>query len=66
MGSPKSTIRSVSIQETPYICDPLFLFTAPKYCIMFKLLSRGLLTSPAMSDCENPIFDVEVSDVEKR
>ena len=33
---------------------------------MFKLLSRGLLTSPAMSDCENPIFDVEVSDVEKR
>ena len=33
---------------------------------MFALLSRGFPTSPAMSDFENPIFDVEVSDVEKR
>jgi hypothetical protein len=33
---------------------------------MFTLLSRGFLTSPAMSDFENSIFGVEVPDVEKR
>jgi hypothetical protein len=33
---------------------------------MFTLLGRGLRTRSAMSDFENPIFDVEVSDVEKR
>jgi hypothetical protein len=33
---------------------------------MFTLLGRGFRTCPAMSDFENPIFDVEVSDVEKR
>ena len=56
----------VAIQETPYICRRPFLFTAPKYCIMFTLLSRELPDQPAMSDFENSIFDVEVSDVEKR
>ena len=38
----------------------------PKYSIMFTLLGCGFRTCPAMSDFENPIFDVEVSDVEKR
>ena len=33
---------------------------------MLILLGRGFWTSPAMSDFGNPIFDVEVSDVEKR
>jgi len=33
---------------------------------MVTLLSRSLPTSPAMSGFENPIFDVEVSDVEER
>jgi len=56
----------VAIQETHYICRPPFLFTVPKYCIMFTLLSRGFPTSPAMSDFESSIFDVEVPDVEKR
>lgn len=56
----------VAIQETTYICYRPYLFTAPKYCIMFTLLSRGFLTGPAMSDFENSIFGVEVPDVEKR
>ena len=66
MPKRESTIGGVAIQETRYICYPPFLFTVPKYCIMFTLLSRGFRTSPAMSDFENPIFDVEVPDVEKR
>jgi hypothetical protein len=33
---------------------------------MFTLLSRGFLTSSAMSDFEKPAFGVEVRDVEKR
>lgn len=49
-------MRGVAIQETPYICYQPYLFTVPKYCIMFTLLSRGFLTSSAMSDFENSIF----------
>lgn len=56
----------VAIQETPNICYPPFLFTVPRCCIMLTLLGRGFWTSPAMSGFGNPIFDVEVSDVEKR
>ena len=59
------SIGGVAIQETPYMCYPPFLFTAPKYCIMLPLLSRGFRTGPAMSDFEKPIL-VEVPDVEKR
>lgn len=66
MEKTKPTICGVAIQETPYICCPPFLFTVPKYCIMFTLLSRGFPTSLAMSDFRNSIFDVEVPDVEKR
>jgi hypothetical protein len=54
------------IRQTHHIYYLPSLFTASKYCIMFTLLSRSFPTSPAMSDFENPIFDVEVSDVEKR
>lgn len=59
-------MRGVAIQETACICYQPYLFTVPKYCIMFTLLSRGFLTSSAMSDFENSIFGVEVPDVEKR
>lgn len=58
-------MRGVAIQETHYICYLPYLFTVPKYCIMFTL-GRGFLTSSAMSDFEKPIFGVEVPDVEKR
>src|SRR5215472_8712862 len=64
--STKSTTLGVVLWKTHYIFHSPFLFTVPKYCIMFALLSRGFPTSPAIGDFENPIFDVEVSDVEKR
>src|SRR5215467_2891983 len=62
----KPTILCVVIRQTHYIYYLPFLFTAPKYCIMLTLLSRGFPTSPAICGFENFIFDVEVSDVEKR